>query len=49
MPVLVLPLGWILMQGIGRDPRTLPSPLITVVDEQIPVLLSGTAVSSDLD
>jgi len=28
VPVLVVPLGWLLFQGLGRDPRALPSPLI---------------------
>ena len=28
VPLLVVPLGWILFQGLGRDPRTIPSPLV---------------------
>ena len=28
VPALVVPLGWVLFAGIGRDPRELPSPLI---------------------
>jgi cytochrome c biogenesis protein CcmG/thiol:disulfide interchange protein DsbE len=28
VPVLVVPVGWLLFQGLGRDPRALPSPLI---------------------
>lgn len=28
VPLLVLPIAWLLFQGLGRDPRALPSPLI---------------------
>jgi cytochrome c biogenesis protein CcmG/thiol:disulfide interchange protein DsbE len=28
VPVLVLPISWLLFTGLGRDPRTIPSPLI---------------------
>ena len=28
VPALVLPVGWVLFLGLGRDPRALPSPLI---------------------
>jgi cytochrome c biogenesis protein CcmG/thiol:disulfide interchange protein DsbE len=28
VPALVLPISWVLFQGLGRDPRALPSPLI---------------------
>jgi cytochrome c biogenesis protein CcmG/thiol:disulfide interchange protein DsbE len=28
VPALVVPVGWVLFQGLGRDPRALPSPLI---------------------
>ena len=28
VPVLVLPLGWLLFTGLGNDPRDLPSPLV---------------------
>lgn len=28
VPALVLPVSWLLFQGLGRDPRALPSPLI---------------------
>ncbi|MEP6468218.1 MAG: redoxin domain-containing protein, partial [Chloroflexota bacterium] len=28
VPALVLPVGWLLFQGLGRDPQALPSPLI---------------------
>ena len=33
IPLLVLPLGWLLFQGLGRDPREIASPLI---DRQAP-------------
>ena len=28
VPVIVLPVAWLLFQGLGRDPRAIPSPLI---------------------
>lgn len=28
VPALVVPVSWVLFQGLGRDPRALPSPLI---------------------
>lgn len=28
LPVIVVPLAWLFFQGLGRDPRELPSPLI---------------------
>lgn len=28
VPILVLPLGWLLFQGLGRDPREIASPLV---------------------
>ena len=28
VPLLVVPVGWLLFTGLGRDPRTIPSPLI---------------------
>jgi cytochrome c biogenesis protein CcmG/thiol:disulfide interchange protein DsbE len=28
VPALVVPVAWVLFQGLGRDPRVLPSPLI---------------------
>jgi cytochrome c biogenesis protein CcmG/thiol:disulfide interchange protein DsbE len=28
VPVLALPLGWILFMGLGRDPSEIPSPLV---------------------
>lgn len=40
VPILVLPLGWLLFTGLGRDPRTIPSPL---VGKPLPAL-SGTTL-----
>ena len=28
VPLVVLPLGWLLFTGLGRDPRLIPSPLV---------------------
>lgn len=28
LPVLVVPLGWLLFTGLGSDPRVIPSPLV---------------------
>jgi len=28
LPVVLVPLGWLLFAGLGRDPREIPSPLI---------------------
>jgi cytochrome c biogenesis protein CcmG/thiol:disulfide interchange protein DsbE len=28
IPLLVLPIGWLLFTGLGRDPRLIPSPLV---------------------
>lgn len=48
VPVLVLPVGWILMQGIGRDPRALPSPLIGRSMPAFELIgIDGTPVDSD--
>ena len=47
IPVLAVPLAWILFTGLGRDPSEIPSPLI---GEPMPpfelVALDGTTVSS---
>ncbi|HJT64390.1 MAG TPA: redoxin family protein [Candidatus Limnocylindria bacterium] len=47
IPVLAVPLAWILFTGLGRDPSEIPSPLI---GEPMPpfelVGLDGTTVSS---
>ena len=28
VPIVALPLGWVLFSGLGRDPRLIPSPLL---------------------
>jgi cytochrome c biogenesis protein CcmG/thiol:disulfide interchange protein DsbE len=47
LPVLAIPLAWILFTGLGRDPSELPSPL---VGEPMPpfelAALDGTTLSS---
>lgn len=47
MPILVLPIGWLLFTGLGRDPRLIPSPLL---GKPLPALtgttLDGTPWSS---
>lgn len=40
VPVLVLPVTWLLFTGLGHDPRSIPSPL---VGKPLPVL-SGTTI-----
>jgi cytochrome c biogenesis protein CcmG, thiol:disulfide interchange protein DsbE len=40
VPILVVPIGWLLFTGLGRDPRTIPSPLI---GKALPAL-SGTTL-----
>ena len=40
VPVVALPLAWLLSTGLGRDPRLIPSPL---VGQPLPVL-SGTTL-----
>src|ERR671914_1266371 len=48
VPVIVLPLAWLFVQGFGRDPRAIASPLI---GRQAPafelVTLDGGRLSSD--
>jgi cytochrome c biogenesis protein CcmG/thiol:disulfide interchange protein DsbE len=47
VPSLVLPIGWLLFTGLGRDPRLIPSPLL---GKPLPALtgttLDGTPWSS---
>ena len=47
VPLLAVPVGWLLFTGLGRDPRLVPSPL---VGHQLPALagttLEGGAFSS---
>jgi cytochrome c biogenesis protein CcmG/thiol:disulfide interchange protein DsbE len=40
VPLLVVPLGWLLFTGLGRDPRLIPSPLI---GQPLPAI-SGTTL-----
>ncbi|MDP9467720.1 MAG: redoxin family protein [Chloroflexota bacterium] len=48
LPVVLVPLGWLLFTGLGRDPREIPSPL---VGQALPsfsaTTLEGTTFSSD--
>ena len=47
LPLLLIPLGWLLFTGLGRDPRLIPSPL---VGKPLPsfsaTTLEGTTFSS---
>jgi len=43
VPVLVVPLGWLLFTGLGRDPREIASPL---VGRPLPAL-SGTTLTGE--
>ena len=43
VPLLVLPLGWLLFTGLGRDPRLIPSPL---VGQPLPSI-SGTTLDGE--
>ena len=48
VPVLVVPLVWVLFAGIGRDPRELPSPLIgRPMPEFVLTTLDGESLSSE--
>ena len=48
VPVAVVPLAWLLLQGIGRDPRNIPTPL---TGEPMPAFsladLDGNRVEAD--
>lgn len=44
VPLLVLPLGWLLFTGLGNDPRDLPSPL---VGRPLPAF-SGTTLDGEV-
>lgn len=48
LPILIVPLAWLLFTGLGRDPRDIPSPL---VGKPLPAFaattLDGTSFSSD--
>lgn len=43
VPLVVLPLGWLLFTGLGRDPRLIPSPL---VGQPMPAF-TGTTLEGD--
>jgi cytochrome c biogenesis protein CcmG/thiol:disulfide interchange protein DsbE len=43
LPVVLVPLAWLLFSGLGRDPRQIPSPL---VGKPLPTL-SGTTLAGD--
>ena len=45
-PLLAVPLGWILFTGLGRDPRTIPSPLI---GKPLPALAGPTLDSGPFE
>ena len=46
VPLLAVPLSWILFQGLGRDPRTIPSPLI---GKPLPALAGPTLDGGTFD
>ncbi len=43
IPLLAVPLGLLLFQGLGRDPRSIPSPLI---GQPLPALAGPTLDSA---
>ena len=47
VPIVVLPLGWLLFTGLGSDPRVIPSPLVGhALPSFAATTLEGTAFSS---
>jgi cytochrome c biogenesis protein CcmG/thiol:disulfide interchange protein DsbE len=46
VPLLAVPLGWVLFQGLGRDPRTITSPLI---GRPLPALAGPTLDGGSFD
>jgi cytochrome c biogenesis protein CcmG/thiol:disulfide interchange protein DsbE len=46
VPLLILPLSWLLFTGLGRDPADIPSPL---VGRQMPAFTATTVDGTDLD
>lgn len=46
VPLLAVPLGWLLFQGLGRDPRSIPSPLI---GKPLPALAGPTLDAEPFD
>ena len=51
VPLVVLPVAWLLFQGFGRDPRSVPSALVgrAAPAWELPTLDGGTLTSSELD
>jgi cytochrome c biogenesis protein CcmG/thiol:disulfide interchange protein DsbE len=48
VPLLAIPLGWVLFTGLGRDPSEIPSPLIgKPVPNFVLTTLDGRSFSSD--
>lgn len=48
VPVLVVPVAWLLFTGLGRDPRDLPSPLVgKPLPAMTAVALDGSSFTSD--
>jgi cytochrome c biogenesis protein CcmG/thiol:disulfide interchange protein DsbE len=43
VPLLVVPIGWLLFTGLGRDPRLIPSPL---VGKPLPAISGSTLEGS---
>ncbi len=50
VPVLAVPLAWILFTGLGRDPSEIPSPLIgePMPDFELTTLDGEALISADL-
>ncbi|MDH4335118.1 MAG: redoxin family protein [Chloroflexota bacterium] len=47
LPILLVPLAWLLFTGLGRDPREIPSPLVgKPLPELVGTTLDGDAFSS---
>jgi cytochrome c biogenesis protein CcmG, thiol:disulfide interchange protein DsbE len=46
IPLLAVPIGWLLFTGLGRDPRSIPSPLI---GQPLPSLVGPTLDSGQFD
>lgn len=44
LPILIVPLAWLLFTGLGRDPRLIPSPL---VGKPLPEL-AGTTLAGEI-
>lgn len=50
VPALVVPVGWVLFAGIGKDPREIPSPLVgrPLPAFSAPTLEGGSFTTDDL-